>query len=317
MTTGRLALTGLRPQAYEHPSDRQALDALQNTGGLETLVRKCNEWGFERLLRVQLTGSNLLVTADSFPRLHELFTTAAQALELPRQPALYVGAGGEINAFTAGVEQPIVVINSGAVDLLNDEELLFVMAHELGHVKSGHVLYYQIAEFLPLIGEAIGNATFGVGALLGVGLQAALLNWRRKSEYTADRAGLLAVQDLNVALGTLMKLAGLPNKYRDSVNVDDFIAQARAFEALDSDKLSWFAKWLSTSGQTHPWTVLRAKECLAWIDDGGYQRVLDAPTGPAVALPVGVKRFCMHCGQGLGGTESFCIRCGKPVPALA
>src|SRR5882762_555059 len=159
----RLALAGLRPQAYEHPLDRQALDTLNNTGGLETLVRKCNEWGFERLLRVQLTGSNLLVTADSFPHLHELFCAARHALDLPIQPELYVGAGGDINAFTAGVERPIVLINAGAVDMLTDDELLFVIAHELGHVKSGHVLYYQIAEFLPLIAEVIGNATFGVG----------------------------------------------------------------------------------------------------------------------------------------------------------
>src|SRR5258705_6133608 len=106
----RLALAGLRPQAYEHPLDRQALDTLHNTGGLETLVRKCNEWGFERLLRVQLTGSNLLVTADSFPQLHELFVGACRSLDLPLQPELYVGAGGDINAFTARVEHPIVVI---------------------------------------------------------------------------------------------------------------------------------------------------------------------------------------------------------------
>ena len=55
----RRILTGLRPQTYEHPADTKALDALQQTRGLETLVRKCNEWGFERLLRVQLTGRNV------------------------------------------------------------------------------------------------------------------------------------------------------------------------------------------------------------------------------------------------------------------
>jgi Zn-dependent protease with chaperone function len=311
----RRPLHGLKPQAYEHPLDRKALDALQGTRGLETLVRKCNEWGFERLLRVQLTGSNLRVTADNFPQLHEMFVDTCHALDLPLQPELYVGAGGEINAFTAGVDRPIVVLNSGAIDLLDDDELRFVMAHELGHVKSGHVLYYQIAEFLPVISEAIGDATFGVGALLGVSLQVALLNWRRKSEHTADRAGLLVVQDLQVALSTLMKLAGLPQRYRDAVNVDDFIAQARAFDGMDSDKLSWFAKWISTAGQTHPWTVLRAKECLSWVDDGGYQRVLDAPAEVPLLLPPGVARFCVHCGAGCAASAAFCTKCGKPVPA--
>lgn len=313
MAVQRHALTGLRPQAYEHRLDRQALDALQGTRGLDTLVRKCNEWGFERLLRVQLTGSNLKVTADAFPQLHEMFVDVCHTLDVPRVPELYIGAGGELNAFTAGVEHPIVVVNAGAIDQLDDDELRFVLAHELGHVKSGHVLYYQIAEFLPLISEAIGEATFGVGTLLGVGLQVALLNWRRKSEHTADRAGLLAVQDLKVALSTLMKLAGLPQRYRAEVNVDDFVAQAREFDALDSDKLSWFAKWLAVSGQAHPWTVLRAKECLAWLDDGGYGRVLAAPQEVPLLLPAGVARFCVHCGNGLAADAAFCTRCGKPA----
>lgn len=306
-------LGGLRPQAYEHPYDRKALDALQGTRGLETLVRKCNEWGFERLLRVQLTGNNLKVTADAFPQVHAMFVDVCHTLDLPQVPELYIGAGGDINAFTAGVEHPIVVVNAGAIDQLSDDELRFVMAHELGHLKSGHVLYYQIAEFLPLISQALGDATFGVGELLGVGLQAALLHWRRKSEHTADRAGLLAVQDLPVALSTLMKLAGLPQRYRDTVNVDDFITQAREFEALDSNKLSWFAKWLSVTGQSHPWTVLRAKECLAWVDEGGYERVLAAPHEVPLVLPQGIAHFCVQCGQGLAEDVRFCTGCGKPV----
>ena len=119
----RQVLSGLRPQAYEHPLDRQALDALQGTAGLDTLVRKCNEWGLERVLRVQLTGSNLRVTADSFPEIHAMFERACQALDLPRMPEVYIAAGGEINAFTAGVANPIVVLNSGSIDLLDDDEL--------------------------------------------------------------------------------------------------------------------------------------------------------------------------------------------------
>jgi Zn-dependent protease with chaperone function len=316
-TEGRRDLAGLRPQAYEHPDDRQALDILQDTSGLETVVRKCNEWGFERLLRVQLTGSNIRVTADSFPDIHRLLLRACRALDLPLEPELYLGGGGEINAFTAGVERPIVVLTSGAVDLLSEDELFFVIGHELGHIKSGHVLYYQIAEFLPVIGEIIGSATFGIGELLGAGLQIALLNWKRKSEFTADRAGLLATQDVTTSLSAMMKLAGLPQKYYDRVNVDDFIVQARAFEAMDNDKLDWIAKWLSSAGQSHPWTVLRANQFLTWIDDGGYEQVLAAPSVAPLVLPSGVKRFCPRCGYGLAGPESFCPGCGNAVATLS
>ncbi|HYI07927.1 MAG TPA: M48 family metallopeptidase [Thermoanaerobaculia bacterium] len=313
----RRKLTGLRPQLYEHPADAQALNVLQNTSGLETVVRKCNEWGFERLLQVQLTGSHIRVNADNFPEVHEKLVEACEVLDLPVRPDIYIAPGGEINAFTAGVERTIVVLNAGAIDQLSDDELFFVIAHELGHVKSGHVLYYQIAEFLPVIGEMIGAATFGIGEILSAGLKMALLKWKRMSEFTADRAGLLACQDANVAVTAMMKIAGLPQKYYASMNPEDFIAQAREFTSLDLDKLSWLAKWLGSMGQSHPWTVLRASEFLTWIDSGTYESVLKFPQGQPAAIPAGGQRFCTQCGNALTGVERFCPRCGASrTPSL-
>jgi Zn-dependent protease with chaperone function len=306
----RKILTGLRPQAYEHPWDKKALDALQSSKSFAALVAKLNEWGFERILRVQLTGSNLRVTADNFPDIHEKMRLAAQILDLPTTPEIYLAAGGDINAFTAGVRKPILVLTSAAVDLLNDDELFFVIAHELGHIKSGHVLYYQIAEFVPVLGEIVGAATLGVSNLFSTGLEAALLNWKRTSEFTADRAGLLACQDVNAAIGAMMKIAGLPVRYHGSSNTEDFIAQAREFEALDTDTLSWIAKGLSIMGQSHPWTVMRANQFLTWIDAGEYEKVLNAPPEPPQ-----LKRFCSQCGAVLTATAAFCAGCGARVSA--
>jgi Zn-dependent protease with chaperone function len=317
----RRRLTGLRPQSYEHPLDAQALNALQKTSGLETVVRKCNEWGFERLLRVQLTGSHLRVTADSVPDVHEKLLEACNILDLPKPPDLYIASGQDLNAFTAGVEKPLIVLNAGAVDLLTDDELFFVIAHEVGHIKSGHVLYYQIAEFLPVIGAIVGGATFGLGELLGAGLQVALLNWKRMSEFTADRAGLLACQDANVPITAMIKIAGLPQKYHGAINPEDFIAQAREFKALDADKLNWLVKWLSTMGQTHPWTVMRASQFLAWVDTGGYETVVNGqhelPAGAAASLPTGGARFCTQCGSTLIPEARFCPGCGVPISGAA
>ena len=301
----RKTLTGLRPQAYEHPLDSAALDVLQDTGGFDTLVRMLNEWGFERIVRVQLTGSNICVTADNFPEIHEKVHEAGAILDLPLLPDIYISGGGEINAFTVGVEKPIMVLTCGAIDQLSDDELLFVIGHELGHIKSSHVLYYQIAQFVPVIGQIIGGVTFGIGELFSAGIQAALLNWKRTSEFTCDRAGLLAVQDANVAISAMMKIAGLPHKYHASVNTEDFIAQARKFEALDTDTLSWIAKGLSIMDQSHPWTVMRAKEILTWVDSGDYEKVLNTPYEH-----LALHRFCSQCGNAIAGTPLFCSGCG-------
>jgi Zn-dependent protease with chaperone function len=239
------------------------------------VVRTLSAWGFERTLRVQLTGSYLRATSDTFPELHGLLLKACDLLDSPILPELYV-APGDLNAFTAGIERPLIVINSGAIDALSPEEMLYVLGHEVGHIKSGHVLYYQIAEFLPVVGEIVGDATLGVGKIFTGGLQLALLSWKRNSEFTADRAGLLACQNAETALRALMKLSGLPSKCYAAINTEDFIDQARAFDAMDSDKLSLVAKWLSIMGATHPWTVMRAKQLLQWIDTGGYQHVINS-----------------------------------------
>jgi len=298
-------LGGLRPQSYEHPSDAKTLDALQSTSGLETLIRKCNEFGLDRLLRVQLTGSYLRATADCFPELYRAVQEGCEILDVPRRPVVYIQPGG-LNAFTAGVEKPILVLNAGLIDAMTEEELRFVIGHELGHIKSGHVLYYQIAMLLPVLAEVVGVATLGIGSLLSFPLEVALIRWQRMSELTADRAGLLACQDVNAATTAMIKLAGLPLRFFDKVNTEDFLAQAREFESFDSDKLDWVAKILSGMGQSHPWTVMRASELLRWVDSASYEKLLTDPSGGRTSEPQ--RMFCTNCGSQVTGV--FCSKCG-------
>jgi Zn-dependent protease with chaperone function len=301
-------LHGLRPQSYEHPSDAKTLDILQGTAGLETVIRKCNEFGLDRLLRIQLMGSYLRASQDCFPHLYRAVQEGCEILDVPKRPTVYIQPGG-LNAFTAGVEQPILVFTAGLIDSMTEEELRFVVGHELGHIKSGHVLYYQIAMLLPVLAEVVGAATFGIGSLLSFPLEVALVRWQRMSELTADRAGLLACQDVNAATTAMIKLAGLPLKFFDKVNTEDFLAQAREFEAFDSDKLDWVAKILSGMGQSHPWTVMRASELLRWVDSTSYEKLLADPTsGRALEPP---RKFCTNCGSPTAGV--FCSKCGTRI----
>jgi Zn-dependent protease with chaperone function len=307
-------LKGLSPKIYEHPFDRQALNTLEGTRGIETLVRKCNEYGLDRLLRAQYTGSYIRVTGDTYPDLYAKVTDACEVLDLPKIPEIYIQPDVGINAMTAGVEKPILVLSTSAVDTLDEAELDFVISHELGHIKSGHVLYYQMGTFLPLIGEIVGAATLGIGTLVSVGVEIALVKWRQMSEFTADRAGILGCQNATAAISSMMKLAGLPQKYYSAINTEDFIAQARDFVALDENMLDRVAKIISGLGQTHPWTVLRAKEFLRWIDGGEYERVLNGDYLQISAEPPSAEAtFCTQCGRPLKGMEVFCPGCGSKL----
>lgn len=305
-------LEKLDPREYEHPLDKKALDALEKTKGLDTLVRKFYDMGLEEILLIQFTGSNLKVTPTSFPDLYELLEETCEILNLKQTPDLYLQSGQGLQGITTGVDKPIIVISTDCIELFNEKELMFVLGREIGHIKSQHVLYHEMGFLLPVLGEAIGAATMGIGNLLTMGLQIALLHWVRMSEYTADRAGLLACQDVTAATMALAKIAGLPPKYYDSYSLDSFVTQARAFKGFDEKRYSKFLKYSSYMFQDQVWTVMRANQFYAWVDAGEYQQVIDRTalldTGPKV-------NFCPSCGFKLDVTASFCPQCGNKLGA--
>ena len=73
-------------------------------------------------------------------------------------------------------------MTSGLIDMMTDEELFFVIGHEVGHIKAGHVLYGTMARNIAALVELIGQATLGIGAWLGQGLVVALHEWYRCAE---------------------------------------------------------------------------------------------------------------------------------------
>jgi Zn-dependent protease with chaperone function len=156
------------------------------------------EYGFERVYYLENVASNVRVTPRMFERLHRALGWGCKILGI-EEPELFVQVDPVPNAFTYGHTRPFIVLSSGLVDMLDDEERFFVIAHELGHIKCGHVLYTVLARNIAAVVSLIGQATLGLGALLGQGLVLALHDWYRKSELSADRAGLLCVQDINPA----------------------------------------------------------------------------------------------------------------------
>jgi hypothetical protein len=160
----------------------------------------------------------------------------------------------------------------------------------------------------------VGQATLGIGKLISSPLHLALLQWSRMSEFTADRAGLLACQDVATATRVMMKLAGMPIRHYNEMRLDAFVAQAKHFESLDYEKLNKAIKILSIMGSTHPWTVMRAAELIRWTDSGEYQRVLERNTQDRLYVREQEgDLFCRNCGYRLDGTENFCVSCGSSV----
>jgi Zn-dependent protease with chaperone function len=274
----------LDKHSYVHPADSRALAALRNIPGIDSALKKLLAVTGESVIRVIFTASAVKVTPRQCPDLHAKLQVACTTLGVD-MPELFVQQNPIVNAFTGGVEKPVIVLHSSLIERLNDEEVLAVLAHEVGHIHAEHVLYLTAARLL----EALANAALAaapvaaiVSQLVSGTMRAALLAWARRAELSCDRAALLVTQDPDVIGRTMMKLCG--GTFASKINYDEFLAQARDFQKnYDEKALDRFWADIVTSGLSHPFPVWRVSEILKWIDSGEYQQLVGSNSEAAAA----------------------------------
>ena len=259
--------------SWEHPADRAALQALRSVPGVDEVIRKILALlGGERGIRLLFQGNAVRVGPAQFPRLWHLHTEVCTTFDWPDVPELYVSQTPFFNAGAYWVDTPFIVIHSAALELLDDDELRVLLSHEMGHVMSGHALYRTIAAVLAII--SLGALPM-LASLVVLPVRLAFLEWSRKSELSADRAGLLGAQDIVVAQRVDMKMAGGGRGagFAGQMNVDAFMQQAHEY-AASGEGLDVVYKVLSTLALTHPMHTVRAAELQRWVGSGEYDRIL-------------------------------------------
>ena len=295
----RKFLLGLDSSTYEHPLDKKFLNILKGKTGFETVTNAFLNWTYLKWNIVALKGGCFQITPESCKALYDEIVDVANTLDVHPIPALYTQWEYAINGCTTGFgDDTLMILKSGAVDLLSEEELRYVVGHEFGHIKSDHVMYHMMANmFSDFIGQVpiIGN--------LASPLKYLLLYWSRMSEFTADRAGLLACQDIDVALHSIVKMAGLPIKYFDTNIIDGFIKQAESFQLDLNDFSDRAIKTITIATSSHPWTVLRASELLKWYRSGEYENILSSKSNDVCVYP--------DCAKPIKKNSEFCPYCGR------
>jgi Zn-dependent protease with chaperone function len=267
--SGRIRLESIASHAFEHPTDRAALRALRSVPGFDLVLRKLMGIAGERSIRYLHLANTVRVNDKQFPRVNALYAECLDVLDVERRPELFIAQTPIVNAGALGVDDPFIVLNSGTLQLFDDDELRFVLAHELGHVVCDHALYKTMLSLLLRISFAYGIVPVAGVALFGV--IAALREWDRKSELTADRAGLLAVQSPEVAYRVHMKMAG--GGRVAEMSVDEFAAQADDYDRA-GDILDGVVKLVNLLQRTHPFSALRLRALRQWVDSGEYERIL-------------------------------------------
>ncbi|MHC5701409.1 M48 family metallopeptidase [Streptomyces tirandamycinicus] len=266
----RTRFPGISSRAYEHPADRSALVALRRLSGFDTVFKALSGLLPERSLRLLFLSDSVRVSETQFAHLHTMLRDACYILDLEKVPQMYVTQDPKPNAMCIGLDEPIITVTTGLVELLDEEEMRAVVGHEVGHALSGHSVYRTILLFLTNL--AVKVAWIPLGNMAVMAIVTALREWFRKSELSADRAGLLVGQDLQASMRGLMKIAG--GNHLHEMNVDSFLEQAEEYEA-GGDLRDSVLKILNMLPRTHPFTTVRAAELKKWAESRDYQRIMD------------------------------------------
>ena len=289
---------GISSEAFKHPLDHQAEQALRSLPGFDLIARKFVEFVYERPQLVYLMGNSIQVGPRQYSTIYQIFRECVRDLDISGEPGLFIAQNAQVNSYALGQKNPYIVVNTGLLDLLNEAELRTVLAHELGHIKCGHTILIQMAIWAMNAAEAIGELTFGLGNIVSQGLIYAFFEWRRKAELSADRAALLVMDDLNPVMSSMMKLSGGSHKYAHECSLQEFIQQSEKYQALDDDGLNQVYKFLLYNGAqgmmlSHPFPVERLHYLRSWavseeyqqIKKGNYQRTADGSVNVTPETP--------------------------------
>jgi Zn-dependent protease with chaperone function len=263
----RRILTEISPQAWEHPADRAALNALRKIPGFDLALRKIFGMFGERAIRLAFKANAVRVSEKQYPWIYERTLRVCEIMDLKEIPEVYVSQTPLVNAGAVGMSDPFIVLNSSMLEVLDRDEVEAVVAHEVGHILSGHVLYRTLL----LLIMRLAMFRYPIAGLALLPILWALLEWYRKSELSCDRAALLAVQDKDVVMSSLMKLAG--GTRGEVLDLDEFIAQSEEYRE-GGDLLDSVYKVLNVIGATHPFSVVRVAELRDWIDSGAYDKIM-------------------------------------------
>ena len=219
---------------------------------------------------VENQGEGINITAESLPEMYKQLAEACFILGIQNVPAYSTDWFYGPYHYSNGEKHRRIIMTSGSADLFSEGEMMFTLGHELGHFAAGHKPYHMLimSFYLPFMNDPSFKAWATIVKL-------PLLEWYRKSDYTADRIGLLCCQDINVALSTMVKKAGLPKSCYDQISISGFIQQAREFEERYVETIDDVVKKLTIRSVEFPWLVDRAAKLLEWYESGEYQRVLN------------------------------------------
>jgi len=191
-----------------------------------------------RIQDARLKARYVRISSNNFPKIYNLSKLAAYRLKMPLPP-VYIKQDPNLNAYTGGFwGNHWIVLHSAILKQLYPGEILYIIGHEMGHIKKEH------STWLNLMGTQGTPQIF----LISDGTRIIFNNWSIRAEYSADRAGLLANMELKSCVSALSMLATEDR----NIDIESFLKESYN---LQKKSLSGIAELFGT----HPYIANRIK----------------------------------------------------------
>lgn len=291
----------MKPADFIHPEDAAALQQMEAIPGFPKFVKSILSLGLERLQYGMNMASSVRLSEHQLPEIYKHLPPICDKLGV-NIPEFYLSMDPNPNAWTFGDTRIFVTVTSGLLEMMDEEELDAVLAHECGHILCRHVLYHSVARYI-----LSGIDSLGVLGKLTIPIQLAFLYWQRKSELSCDRAGAI-VTSPEVVSRTMARLAAGPKDITNELNLEEWAKQADKYDEIwNSNTWNKALQIYAIAGQNHPFSAVHVREILRWGNSEEYRCIKTALLGessnrscPACHHPVDDEWvFCKYCGQKL------------------
>ena len=247
--------------------------------------RTANSHDYHQTIQIMRRG--VLVTENQFAWLKREVDICAKILHVSPAPRVFVVRDGEIPAKTINFKNPFIMLSSELVEKSSPEAIRFVIGQQIGHIKCDHVFYQT------LFSGGLDSLQFVLGrwvqelinSFLGKVTDLILVDWVLAREISADRAGLIACQDLEIAQQALLNLRLVMPSDQVNINAEDYLRQAHIvaekqailLRRMPAPAQKAFGHWQRSNQLelNEPFLFERLKALQEYADSGTYRRLFE------------------------------------------
>lgn len=252
---------------FIHETDRAAMEALQAIPGFSQVMKAFLSTWSEKAMYIENMATHIRIDENQFPQYDAMLKEVAAKMGIEK-PDLFLKLDVVPNAYTSGETKPFIVITSGLLNVMDEELIPTVLAHECGHIVCHHVLYRTMGTWV--LSGAL--ALIPLGAIAIYPIMSAFHHWMRCSELSADRAAILYDGSADHLIGMCMRFAGCDKNIAYAVNQEAFMNQAKEYRKLVSDsKYNKTIESMRFAQATHPLNAVRALEGYEWSQSNGFR----------------------------------------------